>query len=86
MMSLNVQIETLLAIEKILHGFLWKGHKDVHGGHCLVAWHRSVCRRSLVVSVPKPSEDEPCASGAVALVESSGGLSVVERVSKFPRW
>jgi hypothetical protein len=43
MMSLDVQIETLLAIKKILHGFLkWKGHKDVHNGHCLVAWDR-VC-------------------------------------------
>jgi hypothetical protein len=42
MMSLDVQIETLLAIEKILRGFLWKGRKDVHGGRCLVAWDR-VC-------------------------------------------
>jgi hypothetical protein len=42
MMSLDVQIETLLAIKKILHRFLWKGRKDVHGGHCLVAWDR-VC-------------------------------------------
>jgi hypothetical protein len=42
MMSLDVQIETLLAIEKILRGFLWKGRKDAHGGHCLVAWDR-VC-------------------------------------------
>jgi hypothetical protein len=42
MMSLDVQIETLLAIEKILCGFLWKGHKDVLGGHYLVAWDR-VC-------------------------------------------
>jgi hypothetical protein len=42
MMSLDVQIETLLAIKKILHGFLWKGRKDAHGGHCLVAWDR-VC-------------------------------------------
>jgi hypothetical protein len=40
MMSLDVQIETLLAIEKILHGFLRKGRKDAHGGHCLVAWDR----------------------------------------------
>jgi hypothetical protein len=38
MMSLDVHIETLLAIEKILRGFLWKGRKDVHGGHCLVVW------------------------------------------------
>jgi hypothetical protein len=37
MMSPDVQIETPLAIEKILRGFLWKGRKDAHGGHCLVA-------------------------------------------------
>jgi hypothetical protein len=42
MMFLDVPIETLLAIEKILRGFLWKGRKDAHGGHCLVAWDR-VC-------------------------------------------
>jgi hypothetical protein len=42
MMSLDVQIETLLAIEKILRRFLLKGRKDVHGGHCLVVWDR-VC-------------------------------------------
>jgi hypothetical protein len=42
MMSLDVQIETLLTIEKILHGFLWKGRKDMQGGHCLVVWDR-VC-------------------------------------------
>jgi hypothetical protein len=42
MMSLDVQIETLLAIEKILRGFLWKGRKNAHGGHCLVAWDK-VC-------------------------------------------
>jgi hypothetical protein len=41
-MSLDVQIETLLAIEKILRGFLWEGRRDAHGGHCLVAWDR-VC-------------------------------------------
>jgi hypothetical protein len=31
----------------------------------------------------KPLKDEPCASGTMALVESSGGLSVVERV-RYP--
>jgi hypothetical protein len=41
-MSLDVQIEMLLAIEKILRGFLWKGRRDAQGGHCLVAWDR-VC-------------------------------------------
>jgi mannosylglycoprotein endo-beta-mannosidase len=42
LMSLDIQIENLLAIEKILRGFLWKGRRDAHGGHCLVAWDR-VC-------------------------------------------
>lgn len=30
------------AIDKIRR-FLWKGHKDIKGGHCLVRWER-VCR------------------------------------------
>jgi hypothetical protein len=42
MMSLDVLVETLLAIEKILRGFLWKGRKDAQGGNYLVAWDR-VC-------------------------------------------
>jgi hypothetical protein len=42
MMSLDIQIKTLLVIEKILRGFPWKGRKNVHGGHCLVVWDR-VC-------------------------------------------
>jgi hypothetical protein len=33
----------LKAISKIIRVFLWKGRKDVKGGHCLVAWQR-VCR------------------------------------------
>jgi hypothetical protein len=37
MMSLDITMETLLSIQKIIRGFLWKGRKDVHGGHCLVA-------------------------------------------------
>ncbi|KAM0911172.1 hypothetical protein ACQ4PT_013675 [Festuca glaucescens] len=42
MMSLDIPIKTILAIEKIIRGFLWKGRKDVKGGHCLVAWDK-VC-------------------------------------------
>jgi hypothetical protein len=42
MMPLDFHIETLVTIEKILRGFMWKGRKNVHGGHCLVAWDR-VC-------------------------------------------
>jgi hypothetical protein len=26
------------AIGKIQRGFLWKGHKDIKGGHCVVGW------------------------------------------------
>jgi hypothetical protein len=37
LMSLDIQAETLLAIEKILCGFLWKGRRDANGGHCLLA-------------------------------------------------
>jgi hypothetical protein len=42
MMSLDIPAKTILAIEKILRGFLWKGRKDVKGGHCLVVWDK-VC-------------------------------------------
>jgi hypothetical protein len=31
------------SIDKIRRGFLWKGQKNVVGGHCLVGWER-VCR------------------------------------------
>jgi hypothetical protein len=34
--------KTIIAIKKIIRGFLWKGRKDVKGGHCLVAWD-NVC-------------------------------------------
>jgi hypothetical protein len=42
MMSLDIPAKTVSAIEKIIRGFLWKGRKDVRGGHCLVAWDK-VC-------------------------------------------
>jgi hypothetical protein len=42
MMSTDIQIDTLFAIEKVLRGFIWKGRKDAHGGRCLMAWDR-VC-------------------------------------------
>jgi hypothetical protein len=42
MMSLDIPIKTILAIEQIIRGFLRKGRKDVKGGHCLVAWDK-VC-------------------------------------------
>jgi hypothetical protein len=42
MLSLDIPIKTILLIEKIIQGFLWKGRKYVKGGHSLVAWDK-VC-------------------------------------------
>jgi hypothetical protein len=35
------------AINKIIRGFLWKEHKDVKGGHCIVGWQRVCCPTNL---------------------------------------
>lgn len=40
---LNCPKWALKAIKKIIRGFMWKGRRDVQGGHCLVGWER-VCR------------------------------------------
>ena len=40
MMSLDISVKTLVAIDKNICGFLWVGRKDARGGHCLVAWER----------------------------------------------
>jgi hypothetical protein len=37
-MALDLPKWAIKAINKIRHGFLWKGRKDVLGGHFLVAW------------------------------------------------
>jgi hypothetical protein len=37
-MALDQPPWALKAIAKIRRGFLWKGRKDVKGGHCLLAW------------------------------------------------
>lgn len=37
MMLLDLPVKTIEAIEKLCRGFLWKGRKEVRGGHCLVA-------------------------------------------------
>jgi hypothetical protein len=29
------------AVDKIQHGFLWRGRKDTKGGHSLVAWGKA---------------------------------------------
>lgn len=33
----------LKAIDKARRAFLWKGRKEVNGGHCLVPWDK-ICR------------------------------------------
>ena len=38
LLALDLPAGTLQAIDKIRRGFLWKGRKDVRGGHCLIAW------------------------------------------------
>jgi len=37
-MAMDLPPWALKAIDKIRRGFLWKGRKDVKGGHCLLAW------------------------------------------------
>jgi hypothetical protein len=37
----------LKAISKIIRAFLWKGRKDVKGGHCLVGWQWVCCPPNL---------------------------------------
>jgi len=38
LMDMDLPPWALKAIDKIRRGFLWKGRKDVKGGHCLLAW------------------------------------------------
>jgi hypothetical protein len=42
-MAVDIQAWGLKAVDKIRRGFNWRGHKDVKGGHCQVAWGK-VCR------------------------------------------
>jgi hypothetical protein len=42
-MVVDLHPRVLKDIDKIRKGFLWRGKKEVRGGHCLVAWGR-VCR------------------------------------------
>ena len=38
LLAVDLPARALKSIDKIRRGFLWKGRKDVRGGHCLVAW------------------------------------------------
>uniref|UniRef100_A0A8R7V414 Reverse transcriptase zinc-binding domain-containing protein n=1 Tax=Triticum urartu TaxID=4572 RepID=A0A8R7V414_TRIUA len=42
MATLDLPVKTIEAANKICRVFFWKGRRDVHGGHCMVAWHQ-VC-------------------------------------------
>ena len=42
-MAVDIPQWGLDAIDRLRKGFLWRGRKEVNGGHCLVAW-RKVCR------------------------------------------
>jgi hypothetical protein len=40
LMPLDVPQKTLEAFTKVYRAFLWKGRREVNGGHCLVAWDK----------------------------------------------
>jgi hypothetical protein len=42
-MAIDLPHWAIEAIDKIRKGFLWRGRKEVKGGHCMVAWGK-VCR------------------------------------------
>jgi hypothetical protein len=37
-MAFDLPLWFIKAVDKIRHGYLWKGMMDAKGGHCLVAW------------------------------------------------
>ena len=47
LMAIDFQPWAIKAIDKIRRGFLWRGRKDVQGGHCLVAWEKVCCTPEL---------------------------------------
>jgi hypothetical protein len=38
--ALDLPLWAVKAIEKIIWAFLWKGRKEINGGHCLFAWNK----------------------------------------------
>jgi hypothetical protein len=43
LMAVEFPTWAVKAIDKIRHGFVWKGRRDAKGGHCIIAW-LTVCR------------------------------------------
>jgi hypothetical protein len=58
-MAVDIPRWALQTIDKIRKGFLWKGRKDVRGGHCLVAWGK-VCRPLMLGGLGISSLQELC--------------------------
>jgi hypothetical protein len=42
-MAIDFPMWVIKEIDKIRKGFLWRGRREVKGGHCMVAWGK-VCR------------------------------------------
>jgi hypothetical protein len=47
LMSLDFPPKTLEAFTKICRAFLWKGRRQVNGGHCLVVWDKVTAPKSV---------------------------------------
>jgi hypothetical protein len=47
LISLDVPPKTLEAFTNICHAFLWKGRREINGGHCLVAWDEVTAPKSI---------------------------------------
>ena len=41
MLSLDLDAKTVEQLMAVCRGFLWKGRKEIKGGHCLVAWKKA---------------------------------------------